>query len=685
MKQKIIRIVFFTIAIAGIISCKEHEDAPVSNPLRAGAGDDQQVNLGAIVRLDGSSSKDAENGNIDYEWAIIQKPEGSNITLDDKHLVTPVFQPDLSGIYEFELTINRGLWLSKDRVKIIVDQSGQPSVIYITEDITANKVLHNVFTEDWQKVDYIVTKSVNVTATLRIEKGIRIVFEEGAGFIISNTGLLVSEGSVSEAERIYFTGKVDSPGYWSGIVIQSSDENNKLIYSTVRNAGHTSAVNPFDAAVYITSGGNFTAEHCIFNENTSYAIYVDPNGNVKQFNYNEITGTELCPHNIGLPADQVKSISNNCVVLYGDIEVITNEINSGEEVGWANYSYLLQKGLKISQGTGLYLVEGTVLSIANDQLISCLSGGYIVSEGKEFQPVKIMGVYENPGSWKGILIEDSRSAVTHLSNTIILYAGSSALKGTEKATILVGNNGRISVDNSFLYSGNGDGIVATADNAEIVSFTNNAIRGHLGYPVAVSTKNVAVLDYQTYFTFNSKNQIRIDGVLPIANDYETVWRGFEQEHMSYLVKGLSNDLVIWSGLRLDAGVTIEMETGSRIIVEDANGRNGYLNIEGSEFKNVTIKNKENIAGSWYGIIISSLNDRNVFRYATILHGGKHIDNNFSANIVVDNSPVGSLSIINSTIGYGGEHGISIVEDNREYLKEQNMNYIDIPGSEIYVW
>ena len=65
--------------------------------------------------------------------------------------------------------------------------------------------------------------------------------------------------------------------------------------------------------------------------------------------------------------------------------------------------------------------------------------------------------------------------------------------------------------------------------------------------MAVSTKNVAVIDYYTSFNFNGINKVRVDGNYSIANDSETVWKGFYQPDVTYHVKGLGKDLVVWSG------------------------------------------------------------------------------------------------------------------------------------------
>ena len=193
-----------------------------------------------------------------------------------------------------------------------------------------------------------------------------------------------------------------------------------------------------------------------------------------------------------------------------------------------------------------------------------------------------------------------------------------------------------------------------------------------------------VLDYNTHFAGNGKAEVRIDPALPIQNSSETIWKGFEEE-VPYLIAGTNNNLIVHSGFRLEAGVVLKFQENIRLLVSDANGHTAYLKVAGTAAKNVVLQGAKEVAGSWYGITISSDNAENNINFARILHGGKMFPNDFSASIIVDNSPTGRLSISNSFIGQSAQHGISVAKDKRGNLLDQNLQFESVPGSGIYIW
>jgi len=110
-----------------------HNDAPTAD-----AGVDQTYNnleAGAVIKLDGSRSFDTENGVLSYRWRQI---EGMNVKLSDKHCQSPSFVVPRADVYAFELVVNDGMQDSKpDVVGIVAGRNHEPvadagSVRYVT-------------------------------------------------------------------------------------------------------------------------------------------------------------------------------------------------------------------------------------------------------------------------------------------------------------------------------------------------------------------------------------------------------------------------------------------------------------------------------------------------------------------------------------------------------------------------
>ena len=96
----------------------------------ADAGPDQILVTGALVTLDGSGSHDANGDPITYSWRTISLPAGGHATLQHPNDVHPDFTPDVTGTYNFGLTVidSNAASSSEDDVTITVRTGNVPPV-----------------------------------------------------------------------------------------------------------------------------------------------------------------------------------------------------------------------------------------------------------------------------------------------------------------------------------------------------------------------------------------------------------------------------------------------------------------------------------------------------------------------------------------------------------------------------
>lgn len=78
-----------------------------NNPPKAKIGDDQFVNIGATVTLDGSGSSDPDGDTLTFSWKL-EVPTGSKAALSDAKVPKPTFVVDLEGDYKVTLEISDG-------------------------------------------------------------------------------------------------------------------------------------------------------------------------------------------------------------------------------------------------------------------------------------------------------------------------------------------------------------------------------------------------------------------------------------------------------------------------------------------------------------------------------------------------------------------------------------------------
>ncbi len=683
MKNKILKLKISILSCIVLIACQENDSIDV-NPLKANAGSDIQAIVGNTVTLDGSQSIDSDGETFSFEWTVKSQPINSEAELTNESLPKPSFKADKAGDYIIQLKISKTKWESTDEIKVTLSEIGTQTIV-ISEDIVQDMVLNNVFIDDYQLIDYLVTEPIQLQAKLTIMPGVRVAFSEGTSLKITQEGTFISEGGSTEEARIYLTGEDETPGFWNGIYIDSNNQNNKWNYTEMSYAGGIAEWSSEAIGLYLDENSYLPITNSFFKENKGIQVYYSELSQIAEFNYNNITGIENNLHNILVPITQVLNIGSSNQILSGDIIFVNSILDNGENIDWPSYVYTSLDGIKLLNGTTLNIPAYTQIKVGENKRIDILNESRILAQGSQTGIIYFMGLEDISGYWKGIYIEHSGNNHSIFDFIIVKNAGSEPLAGNQAASFHLGAYGVASIDHSSFNDGAGDGIEATSEGATILSFTSNYVRGHLGYPIAVSTKNVSILDYYTYFVNNGKNQVRVDGNYPVAFDNEAVWNGFQQTNMTYHVNGLGKDLTVWSGLQLMPGVVLEMEENSRIVVENANGKEGYLKAAGNATKPIVIKNILETTGSWYGITFSSTNANNSLNYVHVLHGGKPVDNSFSANIIVDNSLQGSLNISNSTIGYSGQHGISILNEARGNLVDSNITYIEIPGSNVYEW
>lgn len=79
-----------------------------NSPPVAFAGEDQAVQTGDTVNLNGSASRDPDNDPLTYHWHLLSRPASSQSSISNPEAIAPTFIADLSGQYRIGLTVNDG-------------------------------------------------------------------------------------------------------------------------------------------------------------------------------------------------------------------------------------------------------------------------------------------------------------------------------------------------------------------------------------------------------------------------------------------------------------------------------------------------------------------------------------------------------------------------------------------------
>jgi hypothetical protein len=460
-------LLLFITAIVALSACKKDDEIkPNPEPLAkvtASAGADQTIKSGQVVNLNGSASKDSKGTALTYSWIFTKKPAGSTTTLINGIAVQASFTADVAGEYELELTVANIHGQAKDKVLITVTP---PDLVALSGEISTDRILENI-NPDPTKADYLVTDHILLKAKLTVKPGVIIEFENDKGLHVFPQGTLVAKGT--QAERIVFTGKTKTAGFWKGILLESTNELNELDFAAVEFAGSSSFMElQADIRANLALVGNTHPASSIKVANTlfafsgGYGMYVQGMSELNGFSTNVFsknTGSALY-----VPARQVHQLDAASVFTgdngFNGVET-SGILNHSTEVTWPDLAdngryYVssdisVQSGLKIAEGVTLEFMQGLVMRVENN--------GYLYANGSTTNKVTFTARTKADNFyWRGIIFNTA-----HEQNKLVFsevsYAGNKELD-TYKANVFVGAGGNVSIQQSILTNGLGWGIVA---------------------------------------------------------------------------------------------------------------------------------------------------------------------------------------------------------------------------------
>ena len=681
MKTKIIILSIFFLMFIG---CTDDDNTEIpSNTLEADAFSENQGDIyaGQAVILNGSKSTDKEGKPFQYLWRFKAKPSGSLTELTEETTAKPKFTPDKVGNYSVELKIFNTEFYDTDELTILVKEDENPpeqETIIISENITARRHLANVF-EDPNKIDYLVTGDIHVSALLTIDPNVVIAFDENTAMYIDNPGAIITTAAASSF--ITFTGKNKVPGYWKGLIINSNSPLNKLDRVTIEYAGGAIAQG-MEVATSLgldnDGRGQLTLVSSIIQNSAAYAVAIEVGAKWNTESFNVYRNNNK---SIQLPASQLGSLSslsefqNNAENI---IDVIGDRISTSQETVWSdlynsseNMKYVVKGTIEVV--SGLRILEGLELYMDRDSEINITQKGYIIALGSPQYPIKFLSrEFFDGGYWKGISIM-SNDMKNELDNVEIHNAGSEIMDGLQfKTAVGLGgaNEAKLKLFSSKIVGSGGNGIYVE-NGAELVRIDEIRFHENKGSAITMAANQVKKLNDATGMEFigNGHNGVEILGSALFEPNVETTWPALHFG-ATYLVSG---NLGIQSGLRILPGAVFKFAEDKMFGVFPY----GYLIAQGNPNNKIVFTGAAASKGFWNGIRIQSDSAKNIMEYTEVLYAGKTEMPGVSkiTSIGLDGDYMGNLTIKNSKIAHG--HGYGIAFENRNTSINPDFNMVNL--------
>lgn len=213
------------------------------------AGEDQTVDVGTLVTLDGSGSTDSDGDPLTYDWVFITTPSGSEVILNDSASVAPTFTPDLAGEYVLGLTVNDG---TENSTQDTVTITAEPLLVSVAADFHTPAPIVDILSHsrvvDWQLLSQGVADLTRFSFGVSTSSDVFILDDDNHEInpsLAISPGVIAAQSSTDEILlRSMFKFIINDDGTFrivstkhSNYVIDTADDSDNIILRDYRS-GH---------------------------------------------------------------------------------------------------------------------------------------------------------------------------------------------------------------------------------------------------------------------------------------------------------------------------------------------------------------------------------------------------------------------------------------------------------------
>jgi hypothetical protein len=611
-------------------ACKEDED----HGLKADAGEDRQEEVGRIVNLNAEASTDQQGTGFDSQWQFVSIPSGSDATIENADSSAASFVPDVQGDYVIRLTISNSIGSSSDQVVITAIASAAMEI-----GGSYNEPLHLTNIVDRaDSPDYIVTSNISMSARLIIDPGVRIEVTSDKLIRITTNGIVEINGT--ESEPVVITGTTNLPGFWRGINVESNNLENKATYLQISASGSSTISSGRPKTAIHIENGSLSISHSTITKNDGFGVSVHQPTARLQMENNEFSENQAGA--MAITAAQIKDIDSETRFNSQEILISGSNINLGTDHIWpaaSNGTYRFTSQLSISDNVTIQ--EGAQMVFDNDVLLRFINQSSLKVMGTADNQVVFKGKIQQPGAWRGIMIE-----TPNLENTIkharFAHAGhSNLLSGYGKAAIGLSSGARANFSNVHFDEIDGFGIYLRYDNSRIT--TNSLSFGNQLSEGAIRMNTIHISNLDTGSNMGGNYVVVNGGNLPDTED--VIWP--KLMNGKYLFNSGGN---VYGKITIQPGTIMEFDSDILLRIQ------GVIVADGTSADPIVFTRKEGTSVHWKGINIEGSSIENLINFAEVSYGGNStlLSGYGQTNIGIATN--GRLTLTNSTIsnslGYG---------------------------------
>lgn len=308
--------------------------------------------------------------------------------------------------------------------------------------LTAQMLRKSVHLKPGIGLCYTVTEQLTVGTDieLRIDPGVRIVFDDDAGLTV-HEGTLIARGTADKP--ILFTARRRQPGAWMGVRLMGTPSpDNALTHAIIEYGGAIpgfAGVKPANLMLDDYYGRvNLTVEDVTLRHSAGFGFYAEADTPAK-FARNTMTANAQGAAYLD-PAfldhlDTDSTFTGNKL----DRVVLDGATIDGQNLSWPGLKvpYVVDGDLNLINNAFVEIGPGATFLFAENTGLSVFQSR-LSARGKKGRPITFSAQSEVPGYWKGVLFIDTNSVDNALEHVAIRYAGASpTYKGVEPAGVML--------------------------------------------------------------------------------------------------------------------------------------------------------------------------------------------------------------------------------------------------------
>jgi len=489
---------------------------------------------------------------------------------------------------------------------------------------------------------YLATSSVSVSngATLTLEPGVTIIFQQGKEMTVQSTGRLSAVGT--STSPIVLTGEEAIRGHWGGLRFnQSNSLINRLEYVTIEYGGGY-----WDANLVVSGSSSSEARvdvvNCTLQQSESYGLYINEYGVVPEFSGNTITSNTLGAAQMA--ADGAGYLDDTSTYVGNDEDIVAiwgSSVDS--DATWPGIDAVYSATGTITVDAALTLDPAVSIEFASGTQMNIDTDGSLIAIGTVDDPILLTGVEQVRGYWGGLRFNQTNAPDNQLDYVTIEYGG-----GYWEANLHITGSAsyacQVAVTNCTLQESDAYGLYCN-EYATITAFSGNTLTANTSGAAQLDADCAGYLDDTSTYVGNDSDVVEIWGSW--VNSAAT-WPAIDA---SYFCDG---SITVDAALTIAPGATILFDAGANMSVDSS----GSLTAVGTAALPIMFSGGQEVAGYWGGLRINQSNSpSNQLDYVTIEYGGGYWEANLY--IVGSSSYPAQATVTNCHISDSGEWGIIV--------------------------